>query len=248
MMIMSLGNTKENEKFFNHIFEFLIYFYENFSYHFLLNTLKSFIEPEEKICSFNEKFKLNYQRILSKTFISISKNDEKLGEILNSFFKFLERIAEFHSYLLLLKESEKIFELCFLFIDYQENQNLTNSIYQFLKIFLRNVKNLKKENFDEILLQFSGKLIETILFGIIEKDSINSRELINVLDIYNTKYPFLMKTYLYNFFLNPNHKRIQKLTKNRIEIFIKTILLNRGISKLRKEFNQLKLEIISNSI
>eukprot|EP01080_Neovahlkampfia_damariscottae_P000531 gene531-8043_t len=248
MIIVSIGNTKANEIFLNQIFEFLIYFYENFSYHFLLNTLKLFIEPEEKNCLMNDKFILKYQRILLKSYVYISKNDGKLGDLLNSFFKFLERIGEFHPYLLINKESEKIFELCFLFIDYQENQNLTNSIYLFLKIFLRNSKNLSKEKLDETVLQFSGKLIESILVGIVERDSINSRELINIIDIYNTKYPMLLRTHLWNFFLNPNHQRIKKLTKTRIEIFVKTILKNRGISKLRKEFNQLKLEIISNSL
>jgi hypothetical protein len=141
------------------------------------------------------------------------------------------------------KESEKIFELCVLCVDFQENSNVSHSISQFLKNFLRNEKNLKQD-FENIVLGFSGKLIENILIGVIEKDSLNSRELINIIDIYNTKHPFLLKTYLWNFFLNPNHPRAQKLKDNRKDIFIKTILKNRGISKLRKEFNSIKLEML----
>jgi hypothetical protein len=240
---MSVGSKLETQELMNSMFQFLTLFYNHVGHYFVLDTLKCFIEPEEKNFIINKNFEKNYQLICSKTYYFLNNDKLNTGEYLNSFFKFLERISEFHSNLLMSKESEKIFELCVLCVDFQENSNVSHSISQFLKNFLRNEKNLKQD-FENIVLGFSGKLIENILIGVIEKDSLNSRELINIIDIYNTKYPFLLKTYLWNFFLNPNHPRAQKLKDNRKDIFIKTILKNRGISKLRKEFNSIKLEML----
>lgn len=231
-IIQSLGIHQESLEFYEKCYKLILSFFEHFQYSYVLNLIVSFIGTDNKYLT-KSVYEFIYKQIFKTKFTEKGNED-----FIASSFKFFIRVNQVNHDLLLNESSEKIFEFGLIYLDYQYSTEVPLAVIRMFKEIIENNK-MNTQAHQQILLMFSSKLIEKIFHSIFEVESVNSKSMIQILESY-LKYPSLLKTFVWNFFLNPNHQKISKLSQSQKEFFINQLISSKSKNQIAREIENIK--------
>lgn len=233
-----MGVHKESFEFYEKCYKLVLSFFEHFKYGCVLNLIVSFVGTDEKYLS-KSVYEFVYTQIF-KTNFGEKKNEELIAPAI----KFFIRVNQVNPCLFLNESSEKIFEFTLAFIDYQYSTEVPLAAIRFFKELIEN-KVINPQNHQQVLLIFSSKLIEKVLNSIFEVESPNAKSLIQILESY-LKFPSLLKTFAWNFVLNPNHQKISKLSQTQKQYFVNQLISSKSKIQIGREIENARKFIQSN--